>query len=263
MKILGCGPKFRIVVDIVRNIGNGTAHAAHPVEANAALRDIFLNTVERQPEVVPVVCGTAGHIERKRIDWGICAEPNIASGNRKIQRLLFVERSVSPLVRRLDQTIRADKEVFGENVGGFLGRAIVQERLRHKLTRRGHQAVGADHAEHAEQERHAASAVVGVDERDLRDDRTEVRALCAVILVAQRDEVLRVLGRALAGINLPSIHNEPATAIEGVQVFLGAHELVTLAPRFVRSGGKEGGDGGLEIGEVAHGVDSSKLSDGF
>jgi hypothetical protein len=31
----------------------------------------------------------------------------------------------------------------------------------------------------------------------------------------------------------------------------------------VRGGGKEGGDGGLEIGEVAHVVDSSKLSDGL
>jgi hypothetical protein len=31
----------------------------------------------------------------------------------------------------------------------------------------------------------------------------------------------------------------------------------------VRGGGKERGDGGLEIGEVAHGVDSSKLSDGL
>ena len=167
------------------------------------------------------------------------------------------------MVRRLDQTIRAHKEVFGENVGGFLGRAIVQERLRHKLTRGSHQTVGANHAEHAEQERNATSAVVGVDKRNLGDDRAEIGALRAVILVAQRDEVLRVLGRALAGVNLPSIHNEPATAIEGVQVFLGAHELVTLAPRFVRGGGKEGGDGGLEIGEVAHGVDSSKLSDGL
>lgn len=263
MKILGCGPKFRIVVDIVRNIGNGTAHATHPVEANAALRDIFLNTVERQPEAVPVICGTACHIERKRIDRRIRAESDIASGNRKIQRLLFVERDASPLVRRLDQTIRADKEVFGENVGGFLGRAIVQERLRHKLARGGHEPVGADHAEHTVKERHAARSVVGVDERDLRHYGAQVRTGRPVVLVTQRHEVLRVLGRRLARVHLTGVHDEPATAIEGIEVFLGAHELVTLAPRFVRGGGKEGGDGGLEIGEVAHVVDSSKLSDGL
>lgn len=257
MKILRSRPKFGIVVDIVRNIGNGTAHAAHPVEADSALCDIFLNTVESEPKAVPVICGTTGHVERERIDRGICAEPDIASSRRKFQGLILVERNACPLVRSLDQSFRSDEEVFRENVGSLLGRAIVQERLSHKLTRRSHQAVGADHAEHAEQERHAAGAVVGVDETDLGNDRAEVRALRAVILVAEGHKVLRVLGRRLARVDLPSVHDEPATVIERVQVVLGAHELVTLAPRFVRRVSEEGGDGGLEIGEVAHdGVDS-------
>ena len=258
MKILGCGPKFRIVVDIVRNIGHCAAHATHPVEADSALRDIFLNTVESEPKVGSVICGTACHVERKRIDRRIRAESDIASGSRKLQRLLFVESNAGPLVRSLDETLRAHKEVFREDIGGFLGRAIVQERLRHKLARGGHEPVPADHAEHTIEERHAARSVVGVNERNLRHNGAQVRTGRAMVLVAQRDEVLRVLGRRLARVHLTGVHDEPATAIEGVQVFLGAHELVTLAPRFVRGGSKEGGDGGLEIGEVAHdGVDSS------
>jgi len=264
VEIFRSRPKFGIILDIVRDVGHRARQPAHTVEADAALRDVLLHTVEREPEAVAVVGSAARKVERKRIDRRILTESDIAGNRSKLQRLRIVERNARPLVRSLDQAFRAHEEVFRQNVGGFLGRAIVKEGLRVEVASGGHESVPADHAEHTVKERHAASAIVAIDKRDLRHDSAKVRTGRAVVLVPQRDEMLRVLGRALAGINLPSIHNEPAASVERIEVFLGRNKLVAVAPRFVRGGGEERGDGGLEIGEVAHdGVDSSKLSVGF
>ena len=254
-----CGfPQSGVDIHRLADIAKLSAHAAHTVKPNPALRDVLLEPIERQPQVVAHVLAAASREKFRRIDWGICAESDIASHNGEFDLLVVREANVGPTVSRSKKVIDATKEALGEDFRDFLRALSVAEAKSRKHARRGHEPILAQQAEHAQEALGEAGAVVAVQKHDLRDDRAEFGAACALVLVTKRHQVLRMLGRALADLGLGGIRDKPTVRVESVQVFPSGDKLVTLAQMLGRRIGKEGGDGNLQVAVVGHHeVDSS------
>ena len=233
-----------------------TAHAAHPVESDPALRHVLLEPIERQPKVVALVLAAASRQKFRRIDLGICAESDIASDDSKVDLLFARQLDIGPTVSRAQKVIDATEEPIGEDFRDLLCRLRMAEAEGRKHRGRSHEAILAQQTEHAQEALRQAGAVVRVEEQDLRNDATELGTGRALVLVAQRDEVLGVLRATLANLCLGSISDCPAVRIEGLQVFLGADKLIPLGQMLGRRRCEEGGDAGGEI-VGHHGVDSS------
>ena len=254
-----CGfPQSGVYIHRLADIAQLARHPAHAVEANPALRHVLLEPIERQPQVVAHVLAAASRQKFRRIDLRICAESDIASHNGKLDLLVMRQIDIGPAVSRAQKVIDATEEPVSEHFGDLLRALSVAETEGREHRGGSHQAILAQQAEHAQEALREAGAVVRVEEHDLRDDRTEFGTACALVLVAQGDKVLGMLGRTLADLCLGGISDCPAVRIEGLQVFLGADKLVTLGQMLGRSGSKEGGDAGGEI-VGHHGVDSSKF----
>ena len=252
-----CGfPQSGVDVHRLADIAKLSAHALHPVKADAALSDVLLEPIERQPQVVAHVLAAASRKKLGRIDRGIVAKADVACHDCEFDLLVVRESNVGPAVSRAKKAIDATKEAIGENLRDFLRALSVAEAEGREHRGGSHQAILAQQAEHAQEALGEASAVVRVEEHDLRDDATEFGTACALVLVAQRDKVLRVLGRSLADLCLSGFSDCPAVRIEGLQVFLGADELIPFGQMLGGSGSKEGGDAGGEI-VGHHEVDSS------
>ena len=256
-----CGfPQSGVDIHRLADIAQLARHPAHAVEANPALGDVFLEPIERQPQVVAHVLAAASGEKLGRIDRGIFAESDIASDDSKVDLLFARQLDIGPAVSRAQKVIDATEEPIGEDFRDLLCRLRMAEAEGRKHRGRSHQPILAQQAEHAQEALGQTRAVVAVQEHDLRDDRAEFGTACALVLVAQGHQVLRVLGRSLADLCLGSISDKPTVRVEGLQVFLGADELVTLGEVFRRSGSKEGGDGNLKVAVVGHhGVDSSNF----
>lgn len=254
-----CGfPKSGVDIHRLADIAKLSAHAAHTVEPNAALRHVLLEPIERQPQVVAHVLAATSREKFRRIDLRICAESDIASDNGKLDLLVVRQLDIGPAVSRRKKAIDATEEPIRENFRDFLRALSVTEAEGREHRGGSHQPILAQQAEHAQESLREAGPVVRVQEHDLRDDASEFRTACTLVLMAQGDEVLRVLGRSLADLRLSSISDCPAVRIEGLQVFLGADKLVTLREMLGGSGSKEGGDAGGEI-VGHHGVNSSNF----
>ena len=259
-KILCDLPQSGVDIHRLGDIAKLAGLSAHPVESDAALRDVFLQAIERQPQVIARIGCATGNEERHRIDRGILTEAKIAGRNGKLDLLVVRQLDARPVVGGFQKHIDLGKEAIGEDFRDILCRLRVPELERREERGRSHQPVAAHHAEEAADAANEARAVVRVEKVDLRDDRAKLGTDCAVVLVAQGDEVLRVLGRTLANPSLGRIGNEPATGIEGFQVFLGRNELVTVGHALAGGGGEEGRDSILKVAVVGvHVVDSSKF----
>ena len=253
-----CGlPQSGVDINRLGDIAKLAGLSAHTVEPDTTLRDVLLQAVERQPQVVALIGSATGSEKRHRIDRGMLTEAKIASGNGKLDLLVMRQIDAGPVVGGFQEHIDLGKEAIGENLRDILCRLRVPELERREERGCSHQPVAAYHAEDAADAAHKARAVVTVEEVDLGDNATQLGTNRAVVLVAQRDEVLRMLGRTLANLSLGRISDNPATGIEGFQVFLGADELVTVAHALARGRGEEGRNAILKVS--VHVSDSSKF----
>lgn len=231
--------------------------AAHTVEPDTALRDVLLEPVEGQPQVVALIGCATRDKERHRIDRRSLTEAEIASRNGKLDLLVSRQVDARPVVGGFQKHIDLGKESIGEDIRDILRALRVPELERREHRSCSHEPVLADNAEEAANTAHKARAVVRVEEVDLRRDATKLGTDRAVVLVAQGDEVLGMLRATLADASLGRISDDPASGIEGFQVFLGRNELVTVGHALARSCGEEGGDSILKVAVVGvHAVDS-------
>ena len=253
-------PQSGVDINRLGDISQLARHAAHPVIPNAALRDVLLQAVERQPQVVALIGCATRDKERHRIDRGSLTEAEIASRNGKLDLLVVRQLDSRPVVGGFQKHIDLGKEAIGEDIRDILRALRVPELERREHRSCSHEPVLAHQAEEAANTAHKARSVVRVEEVNLRDDATKLGTDRAVVLVAQRHQVLRMLGRSLANASLGRLGDEPASGIEGFQVFLGRNELVTVGHALARSCGEEGGDSILKVAVVGvHAVDSSKF----
>jgi len=253
-------PQSGVDIHRLRDIAKLTGLAAHAVKPDAALRYVLLQAVKRQPKVVALIGRATGDKERHRIDRRILTEANIASRNGKLDLLVVRQLDTCPGVGSIKEHIDLGKEPIGKDIGDILRALSVPELERREHASSGHEAVLAHQAEEAADATNERSAVVRVEEVDLWDDASKLGTNRAVVLVAQGDEVLCMLGRTLADASLGRISDDPASGIEGFQVFLGRNELVTVGHALARGGGEEGRDSILQVAVVGvHAVDSSNF----
>ena len=156
-----CGfPQSGVDIHGLPDIAKLSAHAAHTVKPNPALRHVLLEPIERQPQVVAHVLAAASREKFRRIDLRICAESDIASDDSKLDLLVVRQLDIGPAVSRAQKVIDATKEAIGENLRDFLCRLRMAEAEGREHRGGSHQAVLAQQAEHAQEALREAGAVV-------------------------------------------------------------------------------------------------------
>jgi len=233
-----------------------SGRTTHALEPNAALRGVFLQSIEHAPQIIPGILRAASVEQGNRIDRGIITEPDIAGLGGEVHLLVEVHADARPLVRSFHVRFDIREKLIGEDRHGIPCAVVVQEREGLHLPRRDHQAVAAQEAENAHDQLEAAAVVVRVDKVNAgrQTAKTLRQGFAFVLLMRQRDHVLGELGLArLARLHLLRILHGPAVSSELVEVFPGRNELVPIRDVGGGSGGVE--DGG-EVDRVGfHVVD--------
>ncbi len=221
-----------------------SGRTTHALEPDAALRGVFLQSVEHAPQIIPGILRAASVEQGNRINRGILTEADVTGLGGEVDLLVEVQRDARPLVRRLDVRLDIREELVSEDRHGIPCAVVVQEREGLHLTRRDHQAIGAQEAKDPDDQLEAAAVVVRVDEVDAGRQTAKLprQGFAFVLLVRQRDHVLGELSLArLAGLHLLRVLHGPAVCSEGVQILLGRDELVPIRDVGSGSGGVEDG----------------------
>ena len=234
---LSSGPKASIDLDGCVDCSERTGRTTHTGEAQPALRGIFLQTVERQPKIVPVILLATGFQQGFRANRGILTEAKITGDRGKLHHLIILQVDTRPHFRISHGFLHVDEESIGQYVRHFLsGSRVMREGSRRYRTLRDHRTVGANEAEHAHDDLEPRTPIVRVQQVNTRDQSAQtLRGDGIEVFVQHGDHMLTMVAASLALLLCARLGDLPATGLESLDIFQGRNHLVPARNVFRRS----------------------------